>query len=68
MGQTAILSDWYEFKVKDNRRIRRAGNPTRGIFDREVPKYTQIGNAVPVCLAQAIANHFKSIILNAEKS
>ena len=64
-----FFPDWYEFKGKRTTGgIRRAGNPTRGIFDREVPKYTQIGNAVPVCLAQAIANHFKSIILNAEKS
>ena len=64
-----LFPDWYEFKGnRTTGGIMRAGNPTRGIFDRDVPKYTQIGNAVPVCLAQAIANHFKSIILNAEKS
>ena len=34
--------------------VRRAGNPDKGIWDREVPKYTQIGNAVPVELAYLI--------------
>nr|AIF15143.1 DNA-cytosine methyltransferase (DNMT, dcm) [uncultured marine group II/III euryarchaeote KM3_69_H04] len=33
---------------------RRAGIPSEGIWDREVPKYTQIGNAVPPLLAEAI--------------
>ena len=27
---------------------RRAGNPSEGIWDRDLPKYTQIGNAVPL--------------------
>jgi len=27
------------------------GDPSKKIFDRDVPKYTQIGNAVPVRLA-----------------
>ena len=34
--------------------VRRAGNPNEGDWDREVPKYTQIGNAVPPLLAKAI--------------
>ena len=42
--------------------IRRAGNPREGIFDRELPKYTQIGNAVPVSLAKAIGDHFSELI------
>ena len=33
---------------------RRAGDPDKGIWDREVPKYTQIGNAVPVGLAERL--------------
>ena len=47
--------DWYQFSGKRTTGgIRRAGNPRENIFDREVPKYTQIGNAVPVKLAEAI--------------
>ena len=42
--------------------IRRAGNPRQNIFDREVPKYTQIGNAVPVKLAYEIGSHFSKIL------
>ena len=42
--------------------IRRAGNPREGIFERELPKYTQIGNAVPVLLARAVGMHFASIL------
>ena len=40
---------------------RRAGIPSEGIWDREVPKYTQIGNAVPPILAQAIGNRIAEI-------
>ena len=52
--------DWYQFAGnRTTGGIRRAGNPREGIHDREVPKYTQIGNAVPVKLAKAIGDHFK---------
>jgi len=55
--------DWYEFSgTRTTGGLRRAGNPRKGIHAREVPKYTQIGNAVPVLLAQAIGNHFRSIL------
>jgi len=55
--------DWYKFEGKRTTGgIRRAGNPMDGIFDREVPKYTQIGNAVPVLLAKEIGEHFKKIL------
>ena len=37
--------------------IRRSGNPKKGIFDRELPKYTQIGNAVAVPVAEAIGKY-----------
>ena len=33
---------------------RRAGNPNLGNWSRDVPKYTQIGNAVPPLMAKAI--------------
>tara|TARA_B100001121_G_C18650679_1_gene603910 strand:+ start:164 stop:1381 length:1218 start_codon:yes stop_codon:yes gene_type:complete len=50
--------DWYQFSGKRTTGgIRRAGNPRDNIFDRELPKYTQIGNAVPVILAREIGNH-----------
>lgn len=42
--------------------LRRAGNPRQGLHDREVPKYTQIGNAVPVFLAEAIGLHIQKIL------
>ncbi|MEQ8676296.1 MAG: DNA cytosine methyltransferase [Aggregatilineales bacterium] len=58
-----LFPDWYRFAGKRTTGgIRRAGNPLEGIFDREVPKYTQIGNAVPVGLAEKVGNHLKSII------
>lgn len=55
--------DWYQFAGKRTTGgLRRAGNPRESIFDREVPKYTQIGNAVPVKLAEQIGLHFKNIL------
>jgi DNA (cytosine-5)-methyltransferase 1 len=55
--------DWYRFAGKRTTGgIRRAGNPRENIFDREVPKYTQIGNAVPVMLGRAIGDHIKKIL------
>ena len=41
--------DWYVFKgPRTTGGRRRAGDPSSKNWDREVPKYTQIGNAVPV--------------------
>ena len=55
--------DWYQFTGKrETGGIRRAGNPQKGIYDREVPKYTQIGNAIPVQLAMTVGNHFKDLL------
>ena len=55
--------DWYQFAGKRTTGgIRRAGNPHLGIWDREVPKYTQIGNAVAVLLAKQIGKNIKKII------
>ena len=63
-----MFPDWYQFSGKRTTGgIRRAGNPKLGNFDREVPKYTQIGNAVPVRLAEAIGVHFSKILDQAEK-
>tara|TARA_X000000950_G_C13799178_1_gene612777 strand:- start:8 stop:1285 length:1278 start_codon:yes stop_codon:yes gene_type:complete len=56
--------DWYNFAGKRTTGgVRRAGNPRAAIFNREVPKYTQIGNAVPVKLAYEIGVHLKKLIL-----
>jgi DNA (cytosine-5)-methyltransferase 1 len=41
---------------------RRAGIPSEGIWDREVPKYTQVGNAVPPLLAKAIGDQIASLL------
>jgi len=61
-----LFPDWYRFMGKRTTGgIRRAGNPREGIFDREVPKYTQIGNAVPVGLAERVGTHFKRILEDA---
>ena len=55
--------DWYQFSGKRTTGgIRRAGNPKKNNFEREVPKFTQIGNAVPVKLAYEIGKHFLKIL------
>ncbi len=55
--------DWTEFHGKRTTGgLRRAGDPNSGIHDREVPKYTQIGNAVPVRLASAIGKQLAKFI------
>ncbi len=55
--------DWYTFKGKRTTGgLRRAGNPRARNFDRELPKYTQIGNAVPVLLAKAVGEHFARLL------
>ena len=58
-----LFPDYYQFAGKRTTGgLRRAGNPQVGIFDREVPKYTQIGNAVPVGLAEKVGAHFKGLL------
>jgi DNA (cytosine-5)-methyltransferase 1 len=55
--------DWYEFKgPRTTGGRRRAGDPSLGIWDRDVPRYTQIGNAVPVMLAEKIGRHLTKIL------
>jgi DNA (cytosine-5)-methyltransferase 1 len=61
--------DWYDFRgPRTTGGHRRAGRPDQGIWDRDVPRYTQIGNAVPVRLAQAIGEHFATAILRRRPS
>lgn len=58
-----MFPDWYQFAgPRTTGGLRRAGNPREGIFDRELPKYTQIGNAVPVGLAHQIGMHFVKLL------
>ena len=63
MARLQTFPDKYKFCGKRTTGgIRRAGNPREGNFEREVPKYTQIGNAVPVRLAENIGTHFRKIL------
>jgi DNA (cytosine-5)-methyltransferase 1 len=58
-----MFPDWYTFAGKRTTGgRRRAGDPDAGDWTREVPKYTQIGNAVPVKLAKEVGLHFKKIL------
>jgi len=60
-----LFPDWYQFSGKRTTGgIGRAGNPREGLFDREAPKYTQIGNAVPVGLAKRVGVHLAKILRN----
>ena len=55
--------DWYKFVGKRTTGgKRRAGDPSANNFDRELPKFTQIGNAVPVLLGKAIGMHFAKLL------
>lgn len=55
--------DWYQFAGKRTTGgRRRAGNPASGNWSRELPKYTQIGNAVPVLLAEAVGRHLRELV------
>lgn len=55
--------DWYQFAGKRTTGgRRRAGDPSIGDWSREVPKYTQIGNAVPVQLGKAVGDHLLGIL------
>ncbi|MFZ4611843.1 MAG: DNA cytosine methyltransferase, partial [Gemmataceae bacterium] len=57
--------DWYLFKgPRTTGGRRRAGDPSIDNWDREVPKYTQIGNAVPVELGRKLGLHFIKILNN----
>ena len=61
-ARAQTFPDWYQFAGKRTTGgIRRAVTLGR-IYLREVPKYTQIGNAVPVKLAEEIGLNFKKIL------
>ena len=55
--------DYFEFcgpRTTGGRR--RAGEPSNNFEGREIPQYTQIGNAVPVFMARKFGEHFKGIL------
>lgn len=55
--------DWYVFMgSRTTGGQRRAGNPDKNLWERDCPKYTQIGNAVPVSMAFEMAKHIKNKI------
>lgn len=55
--------DWYQFEGKRTTGgRRRAGDPSLGLWSRDLPKYTQIGNAVPVMLAEKIGKVVRELI------
>lgn len=61
--------DWYEFKgPRTTGGRRRAGDPTQGLWERQVPRFTQIGNAVPVDLGQAIGRRINGALVRAERN
>lgn len=63
MARLQGFPDWYEFAGKRTTGgRRRAGDPSIGDWTRELPKYTQIGNAVPVALAKAVGEHLIEIL------
>ncbi len=58
-----MFPDWYQFVGKRTTGgRRRAGDPSQGNWSRDLPKYTQIGNAVPVGLAAAVGRHLHSLV------
>ncbi|MCC7054219.1 MAG: DNA cytosine methyltransferase [Gemmatimonadaceae bacterium] len=59
--------DWYQFKgPRTTGGDRRAGDVRSGETVREAPRYTQIGNAVPVPLAAAIGWQLRRCLASAE--
>lgn len=63
MARLQGFPDWYRFAgQRTTGGRRRAGDPSIGNWAREVPKYTQIGNAVPVDLARAVGTHLIEIL------
>ena len=55
--------DWFRFAgPRTTGGTRRAGNPSENNWHRDVPRYTQIGNAVPVKLAHEMGMHFAMLL------
>ncbi len=64
-----MFPDWYEFRgSRTTGGRRRAGDPSAGLWERDVPRYTQIGNAVPVELARQVGLHLAFVLGQACRS
>jgi len=60
--------DWYQFYGKRTTGgRRRAGDPEAGVWQRDLPRYTQIGNAVPVLMAHSVGVHLKKLLGYSDK-
>jgi len=60
--------DWYQFRGhRTSGGDRRSGRPWEGKYERDLPKYTQIGNAVPVKMAEAIGDHIAILLQKADE-
>lgn len=55
--------DWYRFKgCRTVGNTDRAGNPLEGIWERVLPQFTQVANAVPVEMARIIGQHLAACL------
>ena len=58
-----LFPDWYQFSgPRTTGGRKRAGDFSNGDWKRQTPRYTQIGNAVPVKLAEEIGKHLSKLI------
>lgn len=58
-----LFPDWYQFSgLRTTGGRKRAGDFSNGDWKRETPRYTQIGNAVPVKLSEEIGKHLIKLV------
>lgn len=58
-----LFPDWYQFSgPRTTGGRKRAGDFSNGDWKRETPRYTQIGNAVPVKLSEEIGKHLIKLV------